>query len=134
MTGGGGTNVAVACRGPVDVPDRTDDGFNHPGYAIRRRSVVSRRELVVDPADQITVRNVTDEQEQAVGELVEPTVPEMMGWQRALVDVVRLGAGPASLVVPAAMKVPVAGQFRTTRAAAKFGAEFPPVARPWRSM
>ena len=31
-----------------------------------------------------------------------------MGWQRALIDQARLGAGPGALVVPAAVELPVA--------------------------
>ena len=85
-----------------------------------------RRELVVDPADQVPVGDVPDEQVQAVGQLVQPTVPEPMGWQRAAVEVVRLGAGAAGLFVAAAMKLPVVFQLRAAGAAGKLGAEVLP--------
>jgi hypothetical protein len=65
-------------------------------------------DLAVDPPDQIPAGNVSNEQIQRIGGLVQATVPEVMGWQRALIDQARLGAGPGALVVPAAVELPVA--------------------------
>jgi len=66
--------------------------------------------LIPDPAHQIIIGNVADEQVQRVGGLVEPAVPQVMGRQRTVRDVIGLGAGATCLVVPAAMELPIALQ------------------------
>jgi hypothetical protein len=48
----------------------------------------------VDPADQVTVGNVADEQEQRIGGLVEVAVSQVMARQRTAVNVLGLGTGP----------------------------------------
>src|SRR5262249_11328098 len=40
--------------------------------------------------------------------------PQIMSWQRTAADVIGLGTGPADLVVPAVVEVPVALQFGTS--------------------
>ena len=70
---------------------------------------------VIDPADQVAVGNVANEQVQAVGDLVEVAVSQLMGWQRAGRNVVRLGAGAAGLLVAAVMKMPIGLQLRAGR-------------------
>ena len=45
--------------------------------------VISTLESPVDPADQIAIRNVANEQEQRVGHLVEPTVAQLVGGHGA---------------------------------------------------
>jgi hypothetical protein len=47
-------------------------------------------ELPVDPADQIAIGDVPNEQEQRVGHLVEPTVAQLVARQRTSVEVIRL--------------------------------------------
>ena len=73
--------------------------------------VVRLAQAVIDPADQVAVGNVANEQVQAVGNLIEMAVSQAMGWQRASRYVVRLGTGVARLVVSSAMKVPIGFQF-----------------------
>ena len=62
---------------------------------------------MIDPADQVAVGDVANEQVKAVGNLVEMAVSQPMGWKRAGGDVVRLGAGAARLFVAAVMELPV---------------------------
>ena len=66
---------------------------------------------MIDPADQVAVGNVANEQVQAVGNLIQVAVSQAMGRQRARCDVVRLGAGAARFLVSAAMEMPIAFKF-----------------------
>jgi hypothetical protein len=66
---------------------------------------------VIDPADQVAIGNVANEQIQAIGYLVQVAVFQAMGWQGARRDVVRLGAGTARFLVSAVMEMPIALQF-----------------------
>ena len=74
---------------------------------------------MIDPADQITVNNVADEQEQGVGGLVEVAVSQVVARQRAGANVIGLGTGRAGLFVAAAMEMPVALELGATDAAAE---------------
>jgi len=60
-----------------------------------------------DPADQVAVGNVANEQIKIVGKLVEMAVSQAMGWHRAGGDVVRLGAGVFRLLVSAVIEMPI---------------------------
>ena len=77
-----------------------------------RPSKVGIGEPPVDPADEIAVGDIAHEQEQAVGRLVEPAVAQIVGRQWASRKMVRLGATPLDLLVPAMVEVPVALQLR----------------------
>ena len=93
----------------VDIAQR----FNQGLARLRQRVgalVVRRSQAVIDPADQVAIGNVANEQVQAVGNLIEMAVSQAMGWQRAGGDVVRLGAGAARLFVPAVMEMPIGFQ------------------------
>ena len=80
---------------------------------VGRRSLIVRLvQPVIDPADQIAIGNVANEQVEAVGNLVEVAVSQAMGWQRAGRDVVRLGAGAARLLVSAGVEMPIGFQLR----------------------
>ena len=92
-----GNAVDIAQRfnqGPPDALEPVGGGF-------------VGRQPVVDPADQVAIGNVANKQVQAIGNLVEMAVSQAMVWQRALCDVVRLGAGAARLFVAAVMELPV---------------------------
>ena len=73
----------------------------------RARRTVGGLQLGVDPADQVAVGNVADEQEQGIGGLVEVAIPQVMARQRTSANVLGLGTGPAGLFVSAAMEMPV---------------------------
>ena len=54
-------------------------------------------EPALEPGDEVAGHHVPEEEEQAVGELVQPTVSQLMLRQRADRQVVGLGAGPVPL-------------------------------------
>jgi hypothetical protein len=66
-------------RNARDLPERSDQSFPQLGEPIGAGRVIGILELPVDPADQIAVGNIADEQEKRVGHLVEPTVAQLMG-------------------------------------------------------
>ena len=76
-------------------------------------------QLGVDPADQIAVGKVADEQEQGVGGLVEVAIPQVMARQRTGANVLGLGTGPAGLFVAAAMEMPVGLELGATDTSAE---------------
>ena len=86
---------------------------------MRARRTVGGRQLGVDPADQITVGKVADEQKQGVGGLVEVAVPQVMARQGTAANVLGLGTGPADLVVAAAMEMPVGLELGATDSSAE---------------
>src|SRR4029077_16915820 len=98
-------------RNAVDVAQRLDQANARLGQGGWGAGLLRLVEGGVDPADQIAFGNIADEQIEAIGNLVEMAVSQGMGWQRAGVDVVRLSAGAARLLVPAVMEVPIALQF-----------------------
>jgi hypothetical protein len=70
--------------------------------------LVSFSEAGVDPTDQIVGSDVPDEQEQAVGGLVEPTVAEAMGGEGTAWQVLGFRTGTRALVISAVVEMPVA--------------------------
>ncbi len=81
-------------RYPVKVPQRPQNGFPHSADPIRRSWTIGLSEPPIEPADHISVSDVPNEKEQAVGHLVYGAVPEPMGRQGAGRDVVGLGRCP----------------------------------------
>jgi hypothetical protein len=61
---------------------------------------------LVDPADQITIRNVANKQVQRIGGLIQVAVAQVVGRQRTAADVIGLSAGSAELLVSAAVEMP----------------------------
>ena len=98
----------------VDIAQWLNQRITRLGQTVRSGLVVRLVQPVIDPADQIAVGNVANEQVEAVGNLVEVAVSQAMGWQRAGGDVVRLGAGAARLLVSAGMKIPIGFQLRAS--------------------
>ena len=78
---------------------------------MRASRTVGGRQLGVDPADQVAVGKVADEQKQGVGGLVEVAIPQVMARQRTAANVLGLGTGLAGLFVSAAMEMPVGLEF-----------------------
>ena len=85
-----------------------------------RAKAICRLQPLVDPADQIAVGNVANEQVERIGELVQVAVAQVVGRQRTVADVIGLGASPAELGVPAGVKVPVAFEFWASGAVGQF--------------
>ena len=111
--GGAEQNVGQAkgqhlVRNPVDISQWLHQGL----YAIRTGQFVPVGYPIIDPADQVTIGDIPNEQIQAIGHLVEMAVSQPMRWQRTSGNVVRLGAGAARLLVSAVVKMPVALQLR----------------------
>ena len=50
-------------RDAIDLPERSDQSFPQSGEPIRAGRVIGRLELPIDPADQVGVGNVANEQE-----------------------------------------------------------------------
>ncbi len=57
-------------RYPVKVPQRPQNGFPHSADPIRRSWTIGLSEPPIEPADHISVSDVPNEKEQAVGHLV----------------------------------------------------------------
>ena len=103
----------------VDLFQRLDQRRSHSGQPVGPGLPGSGIQPPVEPADEITVGNVANEQMQRVGGLVQPTVAQPVVGQWAAWQMVEFGAGVPALVVPAVVKLPVASELRTTRCAAK---------------
>jgi hypothetical protein len=58
--------------------------------------------------------------------LIKTAVAQVVGWQGAALNVLRLGASPADLVVSAAVEMPVARKLRTAEALAELLFEIAP--------
>jgi hypothetical protein len=86
--------------------------------------------LPVDPADQIAVGDVPNEQEERVGHLVEPTVAQLVGWQGTSVNVIRLRTRSADLVVPTIVEMPVACELGASRTRGDLGVDIGPSGPP----
>jgi hypothetical protein len=110
----------------IDMPERPDHSLDHLADPVSGRWVISGCELVIDPGDQVTVGHVANEQVQTLGKLVEPTVSEPMGWQRTAVELSGLGTGPSGLLIPAAVKLPIAGELRAGWRDGEVGAQVLP--------
>jgi hypothetical protein len=106
-------------RDTIDLPHRLDQGRRHSRQPVRARRTVGGRQLGVDPADQVAVGKVADEQEQRIGGLVEVAIPQVMARQRAAANVLGLGTGPAGLFVSAAMEMPVGLELGATDTSAE---------------
>lgn len=74
------------------MPQRPQNGLSHPADPIRRSRPIGLSEPAIEPGDQVPAGDVSAEQEQAVGQLVQATIPEPMGWQRAGREMIGLGA------------------------------------------
>jgi hypothetical protein len=70
----------------VDLSEWPNQGFPEVGEPIGAGRIIGRLEAPVDPAHQVAIGNIPDEQEQRIGHLVEPTVPQIMGGQRACLE------------------------------------------------
>jgi hypothetical protein len=97
------------------VGERLDDSLSQPCCSIRRRSKVGTGEPPVDPADEIAIDDIAHEQEEAICRLVEPAVAQIVGRQRTSRKMIRFGATPFDLLIPATVEVPVTLQLRTRR-------------------
>jgi hypothetical protein len=86
--------------------------------------------LTVEPPNEIAAGDVPDEQEKAVGGLVQSAVAQARAGHRARIDMVGLRAGKAALVVPAALIMPVATKFRAGGSCPKASLDFGPRGRP----
>ena len=104
----------------VDFAQRRDEGVSHAGQPVRTSRAVCRLQPLVDPADQIAIGNVANEQVQRIGGLVQVAVAQVMGRQRTAADVIGLGAGSAELGVAAAVEMPVALELGASGALGKF--------------
>jgi hypothetical protein len=62
----------------VDVPQGLYEGVPHAGLPVRTVARVSQVQLVLDPADDVAFRQITNEQEQRVGGLVEPAIAQIV--------------------------------------------------------
>ena len=67
---------------PVDFAQRRDDSFSHSGQPVRASRTVRRLQPLVDPADQIAIGDVANEEVERIGELVQVAVTQVMGRQR----------------------------------------------------
>jgi hypothetical protein len=79
----------------VDVAHRLDQANARLRQGIWSAGLVRLVEAVIDPADQVAFGNITNEQVQAVGNLIQVAVSQAVTRQRARRDVIRLGAGAA---------------------------------------
>jgi hypothetical protein len=103
----------------VDLFQRVERCRSHSGQPVGPGLLGGRIQASVDPADEVAACNVADEQVQGVRRLVQPTVTQPVIGQWAAWQMVEFGAGVPGLAVPAAVKLPVASELRTTRCAAK---------------
>jgi len=94
----------------VDVAQRLDQANARLRQGIWSAGLVRLVEAVIDPADQVAVGNVANEQVQAVGNLIQMAVSQAMGRQGTRRDVIRLGAGTTRLFEPAGVEMPIAFQ------------------------
>ena len=67
----------------VDVAQWLNQSRAHLRQRVCGALVVHLVEAVIDPADRVAIGNVSNEQVQAVGNLVEVAVSQAMGWKRA---------------------------------------------------
>lgn len=90
--------------------EEADQGFLPGSLQIGVRRACGGFQLAIDPANEVAASDVSDEQKEAVGGLIKPPIPEAWTRYGAGVDMLGLGTGEASLVVPAALVVPVGGE------------------------
>lgn len=96
----------------VDVAKGADQGFLPRGFQLGPGRTPRAVQLAVDPAHQVVVRKVANEQEERVRGLIQSAVAKVRPGQGARIDVVGLGAGEACLVVSTTLEMPVAAQLR----------------------
>jgi hypothetical protein len=71
---------------------------------------ISFGQAAVDPSHQVAIGQIANEQEQAVGGLVQAAIAQRVQRQRTGGEMGGLIAGPADLAIPAVVKMPVALQ------------------------
>ena len=74
----------------VNLPQRIEQRLAHPIEPVGSVRIIGFAQPVIDPADQIAVRNIADEQVERIGGLVEAAVAQIVARQWASVDVARL--------------------------------------------
>jgi hypothetical protein len=94
-------------RKAIDFAQRLNQARSHSGQPVSATRIIACLQLPVDPADQIAIGNVANEQIQRIGGLVEAAIPQIVLWQRTAPNVIGLGTGAADLVVSAIMEMPV---------------------------
>ena len=99
-------------RHPIDVSDWANDGLAKASEPIRRVGI-HRRQLPINPADEVVIGDIPHEQEQAVRHLIQAAVPQRVPRQGAAVEVPGLGTGVGPLLVSAVVKPPVPAELRT---------------------
>jgi hypothetical protein len=68
-------------RNAVDVPQRPYDRLSHADRPVRVRWIVSFGQAPVDPSHQVPIGRITNEQEQAVGDLVQAAIAQRVQRQ-----------------------------------------------------
>ena len=74
-------------RNAVDVAHRLDQANARLRQGVWSAELVRLVEAVIDPADEVAIGDVANEQVKTVGNLIQMPVSQGMGWQRAGVDV-----------------------------------------------
>jgi hypothetical protein len=90
----------------VDVTQWLDQRHAHSRQRVWAAGLVRLVEAMIDPADEVAVGNVANEQIEAVGNLVEVAVSQAVSRQGARRDVVRLGAGTVRFL-SASVEMPI---------------------------
>jgi hypothetical protein len=80
----------------------------HPDRPVRVRWIISFVEAAVDPSHQVAIGQVANEQEQAVGGLVQAAIAQRVKRQETGGEMLRLIARASNLAIAAVVKVPVA--------------------------
>ena len=117
-------------RDAIDLSDRSNQSFSQFGEPVGAGCVIGSLESPVDPAHQVGIGDVADEQEKRLGHLVEPTVAQLVGGQGTCVDVIRLCTGPTDLVVSAAVEMPVAFELGASGTSGNLGVDIGPSGPP----
>ena len=81
-------------RHAIDLAQRSDQALDHSGDPVWVRLIISIGQLTVDPAHQVAISDIPDEQEQTVRRLVQAAIALWVIWQRTDQKPVRLIAGP----------------------------------------
>ena len=68
-------------RYTVDVPQRPNNGLAHGDRPIRVGWIISFGETAIDPSHQVAIGQITNEQEQSVGGLVQAAVAQRVQRQ-----------------------------------------------------
>src|SRR4051794_37752046 len=81
---------------------------------------------MINPAHEVTAREVANEQIEAVGGLIEPAITKSVTGHRAGAEMLRLGAGEAAFVVPAVLVGPISSEFGAGRGMPEAGLDITP--------